>query len=107
MKLDPKLALGYQYLGFAEYQDGQKAEALADFTRAIELDPKNALTRYLRAYLASTQAGRSGTTSNWKRICARPSLPVRILRRLTACWESTLRCRARNFRRRWRSQIRP
>ncbi|MFZ0884627.1 MAG: tetratricopeptide repeat protein, partial [Candidatus Acidiferrales bacterium] len=60
VKLDPKLALGYQYLGFAEYQDGQKSEALADFTRAIELDPKNALTRYLRAYLASTQAGTIG-----------------------------------------------
>jgi tetratricopeptide (TPR) repeat protein len=60
VKLDSKLALGYQYLGFAEYQDGQKSEALADFTRAIELDPKNALTRYLRAYLASTQAGAIG-----------------------------------------------
>jgi tetratricopeptide (TPR) repeat protein len=60
VKLDPKLALGYQYLGFAEYQDGQKAEALADFKRAIELNPKNALTRYLRAYLASTQAGAIG-----------------------------------------------
>ncbi len=60
VKLDPKLALGYQYLGFAEYQDGQKAEALADFTRAIELNPNNALTRYLRAYLASTQAGAIG-----------------------------------------------
>jgi tetratricopeptide (TPR) repeat protein len=60
VKLDPKLALGYQYLGFAEYQDGQKSEALADFTRAIELDPKNALTRYLRAYLESTQAGAIG-----------------------------------------------
>ncbi|MGB8839174.1 MAG: tetratricopeptide repeat protein, partial [Candidatus Acidiferrales bacterium] len=60
VKLDPKLALGYQYLGFAEYQDGQKAEALADFSRAIELNPQNALTRYLRAYLASTQAGAIG-----------------------------------------------
>jgi tetratricopeptide (TPR) repeat protein len=57
VKLDPKLALGYQYLGFAEYEGRQRAEALADFTRAIELDPKNALTRFLRAYLASTQRG--------------------------------------------------
>ncbi len=56
VKLDPKLALGYQYLGLAEYEDGQKAEALADFTRAIALDPQNAMTRYLRAYLASTQS---------------------------------------------------
>jgi len=60
VKLDPKLALGYQYLGFAEYQDNKHAEALADFTRAIELNPKNALTRFLRAYLTSTQGGAVG-----------------------------------------------
>ena len=60
VKLDPKLALGYQYLGFAEYQDKKPAEALADFTRAIELNPKNAMTRFLRAYLASTQGGAVG-----------------------------------------------
>jgi tetratricopeptide (TPR) repeat protein len=55
VKFDPKLALGYQYLGFAEFQENKRAEALADFTRAIDLNPKNALTRFLRAYLASTQ----------------------------------------------------
>jgi tetratricopeptide (TPR) repeat protein len=60
VKLDAKLALGYQYLGFAEYQDKKRAEALADFTLAIELNPKNALTRFLRAYLASTQGGAVG-----------------------------------------------
>jgi tetratricopeptide (TPR) repeat protein len=60
VKLDPKLALGYQYLGFAEYQDNKHAEALADFTRAIELNAKNALTRFLRAYLASRQGGAVG-----------------------------------------------
>jgi tetratricopeptide (TPR) repeat protein len=60
VKLDPKLALGYQYLGFAEYQDHKHAEALADFTRAIELNPKNALTRFLRAYLTSRQGGTIG-----------------------------------------------
>jgi tetratricopeptide (TPR) repeat protein len=60
VKLDPKLALGYQYLGFAEYQDKKPAEALADFTRAIELNPKNAMTRFLRAYLTSTQGGAVG-----------------------------------------------
>jgi tetratricopeptide (TPR) repeat protein len=60
VKLDPKLALAYQYLGFAEYQDKKPAEALADFTRAIELSPKNSLTRFLRAYLASTQGGAVG-----------------------------------------------
>ena len=60
VKADPKLALGYQYLGFAEYQDKKYTEALADFTRAIELNPKNALTRFLRAYLTSTQHGTVG-----------------------------------------------
>lgn len=59
-KLDPKLALGYQYLGFAEYLDGKRSEALADFTRAIALNPKNALTRFLRAYLSSSQPGAIG-----------------------------------------------
>jgi Flp pilus assembly protein TadD len=57
VKLDPKLALGYQYLGFAEFQSGERSEALADFRRAIELNPKNAMTRFLRAYLASTREG--------------------------------------------------
>jgi len=60
VKLDPKLALGYQYLGFAEYEDRKHAEALADFTRAIELNPNNALTRFLRAYLTSRQGGTIG-----------------------------------------------
>jgi tetratricopeptide (TPR) repeat protein len=60
VKLDLKLALGYQYLGFAEFQDKKHAEALADFTRAIDLDPKNALTRFLRAYLDSRQGGAVG-----------------------------------------------
>lgn len=60
VKADPKLALGYQYLGLAEFEDKKLAEALADFTRAIELNPKNALTRFLRAYLTSTQGGAVG-----------------------------------------------
>jgi tetratricopeptide (TPR) repeat protein len=60
VKLDPKLALGYQYLGFAEYLNNQRSEALADFTRAIELNPQNALTRFLRAYLTYSQARATG-----------------------------------------------
>ena len=60
VKADPQLALGYQYLGLAEFEDKKLAEALADFTRAIELNPKNALTRFLRAYLTSTQGGAVG-----------------------------------------------
>jgi tetratricopeptide (TPR) repeat protein len=60
VRADPKLALGYEYLGFAEYQEKKHAEALADFTRAIQLNPKNAVTRFLRAYLTSTQGGAVG-----------------------------------------------
>ena len=60
VKIDPKLALGYQYLGLAEYEDKKYAEALADFTRAIDLDPKNSMTRFLRAYLTSMQGGAVG-----------------------------------------------
>lgn len=60
LKLDPKLSLGYVYLGFAEVQDKQHAEALADFTQAIDLNPKNSLALYFRAYLASKQEGKVG-----------------------------------------------
>jgi Flp pilus assembly protein TadD len=60
VKFDPRLALGYQYLGLAEYEDKKYAEALADFTRAIDLDPKNSMTRFLRAYLTSMQGGAVG-----------------------------------------------
>ena len=31
---------------------GQRSAALASFSQAVALDPKNALTRYLRAYLS-------------------------------------------------------
>jgi tetratricopeptide (TPR) repeat protein len=51
VKADPKLAMGYGYLGFAEYAAQQPNEALADLSRAIELDPNNALTRFQRAHL--------------------------------------------------------
>ncbi len=51
VKADPKLAMGYRYLGFAEYVAQQPKEALADDSRAIELDPNNALTYFQRAHL--------------------------------------------------------
>lgn len=54
---DPKLALGYQNLGVAEFMDHHTEEALTDVSKAIVLDPKSGLPRYLRAYLAF----RSGT----------------------------------------------
>ena len=57
MKGDPKLALGYQYLGYAERQTGKHDEALADFSRAIELDPNNAITRFARAQMYAMNGG--------------------------------------------------
>jgi tetratricopeptide (TPR) repeat protein len=60
VKLDPKSALGYEYLGFAEFRTGERAEAQADVNRAIELNSKNAMTRYLRARLESGQSGAVG-----------------------------------------------
>jgi Flp pilus assembly protein TadD len=38
-----------------QLSSGERAKALASFSRAVELDPKNALTRYLRAYLSFGQ----------------------------------------------------
>lgn len=52
VRLDPKLALAYQNLGLAQFIDGQHSEALASVSQAISLDPKNGLTRFLRAYLS-------------------------------------------------------
>ncbi|HKS80522.1 MAG TPA: tetratricopeptide repeat protein, partial [Candidatus Acidoferrales bacterium] len=52
LREDPKLALAYQNLGVAESLNGQRAEALASVSKAIDLDPKNGIARYLRAYLA-------------------------------------------------------
>jgi len=55
VQLDPKLPLAYQNLGLMELFAGQRSEAFASFSQAVELDPKNALTRYFRAYLAYRQ----------------------------------------------------
>jgi tetratricopeptide (TPR) repeat protein len=55
LRLDPKLPLAYQNLGLMQLSSGQRGEALASFSQAVELDPKNALTRYLRAYLSFGQ----------------------------------------------------
>ena len=55
LKLDPKLPLAYQNLGLMQLSSGHRGEALASFSQAVGLDPKNALTRYLRAYLSFGQ----------------------------------------------------
>ncbi len=52
---DPKLALAQQNLGILYYAQGKSEQARAALDAAIELDPQNALTRYLRANLASKE----------------------------------------------------
>ena len=55
LKLDPNLPLAYQNLGLMQLSSGHRGEALTSFSEAVGLDPKNALTRYLRAYLSFGQ----------------------------------------------------
>jgi tetratricopeptide (TPR) repeat protein len=57
VRLDPKLALAHQNLALARLFEGQQTEALSSLSQAIALDPKNGLTRYLRAYLTVTSGG--------------------------------------------------
>src|SRR5271155_550693 len=52
VQLDPKLALGYENLALAQLFKGQRQEALGSVTKAIELEPKNGLTHYVRAYVS-------------------------------------------------------
>ena len=56
VRLDPKLALAYQNLAMVELLEGNRQKALESASRAIELNPKNALTRYLRGYLAFSES---------------------------------------------------
>jgi tetratricopeptide (TPR) repeat protein len=55
--LDPNLALAHQNLGLAEFFEGNRDSALASISEAVKLDPKDALTLYLRAYLSFSGTG--------------------------------------------------
>jgi tetratricopeptide (TPR) repeat protein len=57
VRLDPKVAMAHQNLATVEFFEGHRDKALESASRAIELDPKNSLTRYLRGYLAFSQGG--------------------------------------------------
>jgi tetratricopeptide (TPR) repeat protein len=57
VRLDPKVAMAHQNLATVEFFEGHREKALESASRAIELDPKNPLTRYLRGYLAFSQGG--------------------------------------------------
>jgi len=60
VRLDPKVALAYQNLALAQFMTGQSSEALVSVNRAIELDPRNPTTRYVRAFLSFNSRGRFG-----------------------------------------------
>jgi len=55
-QLDPKLALAQQNLAIFYYLQNKPADARAALSAAIDLDPKNALTRFLRAQLSSRES---------------------------------------------------
>lgn len=57
LKSDPNLALAHEYMGLAMYYQGHMEDARAELGRAIELDPKNAMTRYLHAVLTVRGGG--------------------------------------------------
>jgi tetratricopeptide (TPR) repeat protein len=56
LRLDPKVAAAHQNFAMVEFIDGNRNKALECASRAIELDPKNSLTRYLRGYLAFSES---------------------------------------------------
>jgi tetratricopeptide (TPR) repeat protein len=56
-KADPNGALTYQNLMLAQFFNGERDAALASASEAISLDSKNAVTRYLRAYLITHGSG--------------------------------------------------
>lgn len=57
LRLDPNVALTYEFLSLAEFLDGKKEQALNSISKAIAIDPQNAFTRYMRAFLATTGGG--------------------------------------------------
>lgn len=54
---DPKLPQAYEYTAISEYIGGDHAGALTAVSKAVDLDPNNSLTRYLRAELATMTNG--------------------------------------------------
>jgi len=53
VKLDPNLSLPHEYLGMAQFLDGQRSGALESASQSVKLDPNNPSARYLRAYYAT------------------------------------------------------
>lgn len=54
IRLNPSIAMAYQYLGMTEFLEGRKDEALESASKAITLDPDNGFTHYMRAFLTTS-----------------------------------------------------
>lgn len=54
---DPKLPQGYEFTAISDYISGDHDAALAAVSKAVDLDPDNSLTRYLRAELTTMANG--------------------------------------------------
>jgi len=57
IELDPKVALAYEYMALSRLFAGDREQALDSISKAIAAEPHNALTRYLRAWLATSGRG--------------------------------------------------
>lgn len=53
----PKIPIAYQYLAISQFLDGDREAALKSASAAIDLDPNDAVTRFLRAQLAGMGGG--------------------------------------------------
>lgn len=57
LSTDAKIPLAYEYLAISQFLDGDHDGALKSASAAIDLDPNNAITRFLYAQLASMGGG--------------------------------------------------
>jgi Flp pilus assembly protein TadD len=56
---DPQASVTQEYLAISQFFDGEDTAALASVSKAIDADPKNASTRFLRAELVNRDGGLS------------------------------------------------
>jgi tetratricopeptide (TPR) repeat protein len=73
LRLDPNSSLVYEYLGMAQFLDGQPEKALESASRAVQLDPNKSSARYLRAYYATYGREYSQPTPRLKKTFAKRS----------------------------------
>jgi len=64
-ELDPGLPLAHESLGFLHFSKGEDQQALAEFSRVLELDPQRQLSRYYKVMIESnlSSAGKGSDTA--------------------------------------------